>query len=152
MKLSQARRLAWLLHPLFRSWRLPVPVRKARLQDAEKVHALVNSLSGDGTLLSRPFAEICENIRDFTVAESDSGEFQGCGALHLYGPHLAEVRSIVVRPEWKGQGVGANLLNALLDEAEDHGVGCVCLFTRLPDFFFRYGFRVVEDRAALPDK
>jgi amino-acid N-acetyltransferase len=48
--------------------------------------------------------------------------------------------------------VGANLLNALLDEAEDHGVGCVCLFTRLPDFFFRYGFRIVEDRAALPDK
>src|SRR5438270_692660 len=87
---------------LFPNWRLPVPIRKARLQDAEKVHALVNSLSGDGTLLSRPFAEICENIRDFTVAESNSGEFQGCGALHLYGPHLAEVRSLVVRPEWKG--------------------------------------------------
>jgi amino-acid N-acetyltransferase len=86
------------------NWRLPVPVRKARLQDAEKVHALVNSLSNDGTLLPRPFAEICENIRDFTVAESNGGEFQGCGALHLYGPHLAEVRSIVVQPEWKGCG------------------------------------------------
>ena len=45
-------------------------VRKARLQDASNVHDLVNSLSGDGTLLKRPFAEICENIRDFTVAES----------------------------------------------------------------------------------
>jgi amino-acid N-acetyltransferase len=127
-------------------------VRKARLQDAANIYELVNSLSHDGTLLRRVFAEICENIRDFTVAESDSGVFLGCGALHLYGPHLAEVRSIVVRPEAKGQGVGANLLNALLDEAEDHGVGCVCLFTRLPDFFFRYGFRIVEDRAALPDK
>ena len=30
--------------------------------------------------------------------------------------------------------------------------GCVCLFTRIPDFFFRYGFREVEDRTALPDK
>jgi amino-acid N-acetyltransferase len=127
-------------------------VRKARLQDATNIYELVNSLSHDGTLLRRVFAEICENVRDFTVAESDSGVFLGCGALHLYGPHLAEVRSIVVRPEAKGQGVGANLLNALLDEAEDHGVGCVCLFTRIPDFFFRYGFRVVEDRAALPDK
>ncbi|HSY71331.1 MAG TPA: GNAT family N-acetyltransferase [Alloacidobacterium sp.] len=127
-------------------------VRKARLQDAANIYELVNSLSHDGTLLRRVFAEICENVRDFTVAESDSGVFLGCGALHLYGPHLAEVRSIVVRPEAKGQGVGANLLNALLDEAEDHGVGCVCLFTRLPDFFFRYGFRIVEDRAALPDK
>lgn len=127
-------------------------VRKARLQDATNIYELVNSLSHDGTLLRRAFPEICENVRDFTIAESDSGVFLGCGALHLYGPHLAEVRSIVVRPEAKGQGVGANLLAALLDEAEDHGIGCVCLFTRIPDFFFRYGFRVVEDRAALPDK
>ncbi|MGC1299387.1 MAG: GNAT family N-acetyltransferase [Alloacidobacterium sp.] len=127
-------------------------VRKARLQDATNIYELVNSLSQDGTLLRRAFAEICENVRDFTIAESDSGIFLGCGALHLYGPHLAEVRSIVVRPEAKGQGVGANLLSALLDEAEHHGIGCVCLFTRIPDFFFRYGFRVVEDRAAIPDK
>jgi amino-acid N-acetyltransferase len=127
-------------------------VRKARLQDATNIYELVNSLSHDGTLLRRVFAEICENVRDFAVAESDSGVFLGCGALHLYGPHLAEVRSIVVRPEAKGQGVGAKLLSALLEEAEEHSIGCVCLFTRIPDFFFRYGFRVVEDRAALPDK
>jgi amino-acid N-acetyltransferase len=71
-------------------------VRKAKLQDAVNVFELVNSLSGDGTLLRRTYAEICENVRDFAVAESESGVFLGCGALHLYGPHLAEVRSIVV--------------------------------------------------------
>lgn len=127
-------------------------VRKARLQDASNIYELVNSLSSDGTLLRRVFAEICENVRDFTVAESETGAFLGCGALHLYGPHLAEVRSIVVKPEAKGQGAGGKILTALLDEAEGNGVGCVCLFTRIPDFFFRHGFRVVEDRAALPDK
>jgi len=127
-------------------------IRKARLQDASNIYELVNSLSSDGTLLRRAFAEICENVRDFTVAESTQGIFQGCGALHLYGPHLAEVRSIVVRPEAKSKGTGGMLLQSLLDEAEDHGVGCVCLFTRIPDFFFRHGFRVVEDRTALPDK
>jgi amino-acid N-acetyltransferase len=127
-------------------------IRKAKLQDASNIYELVNSLSSDGTLLRRAFAEICENVRDFTIAESGQGVFQGCGALHLYGPHLAEVRSIVVRPEAKSRGTGGMLLQSLLEEAEDHGVGCVCLFTRIPDFFFRYGFRVVEDRAALPDK
>ena len=40
------------------------------------------------------------------MAESDGGVFVGCGALHLYGPHLCEVRSIVVKPEAKGQGAG----------------------------------------------
>jgi amino-acid N-acetyltransferase len=127
-------------------------VRKALLQDASNVYDLVNSLSGDGTLLKRAFAEICENIRDFTVAESDAGVFLGCGALHFYGPHLCEVRSIVVRPEAKGQGAGGHLLQSLIDEAEEHGIHSVCLFTRIPDFFFKYSFRTVEDKADLPDK
>ena len=60
-------------------------VRKAKLPDAVNIFDLVNSLSGDGTLLRRSYAEICENVRDFTVAESEGGIFLGCGALHLYG-------------------------------------------------------------------
>jgi amino-acid N-acetyltransferase len=126
-------------------------VRPAKLQDAVNIFELVNSLSGDGTLLRRNYAEICENVRDFAIAESESGVFLGCGALHLYGPHLAEVRSIVVKPEAKGQGAGGKILRALLAEAEEQGVVAVCLFTRIPDFFFHFGFRTA-DRTALPDK
>jgi amino-acid N-acetyltransferase len=133
-----------------------IHVHKAHLQDARNIFDLVNSLSGDGTLLRRSYAEICENIRDFTVAERVTSddiepEFLGCGALHLYGPHLAEVRSIVVRPEAKGMGAGGALLHALVDEAAEHQVTSVCLFTRIPDFFEHYGFRVAE-RDAMPDK
>ncbi len=126
-------------------------VRQARLQDAVNIFELVNSLSGDGTLLRRNYAEICENVRDFFIADSQSGIFLGCGALHLYGPHLAEVRSIVVKPEAKGQGAGGRLLVGLLEEAEIQGVVSVCLFTRIPDFFFHFGFRIA-DRTTLPDK
>ena len=129
-----------------------IRVHKARIQDALEIFNLVNSLSADGTLLRRSYAEICENIRDFTVAESDGGVFLGCGALHLYGPHLSEVRSIVVKPEAKGIGAGGELLRALIDEAAEHAVLSVCLFTRVPDFFFKYGFRTVEDKSELPDK
>ena len=126
-------------------------VRKAKLPDATDIFDLVNSLSHDGTLLRRNYAEICENIRDFAVAESEAGVFLGCGALHLYGPHLAEIRSIVVAPEAKNRGAGGRLLRALLEEAEEQKVTAVCLFTRIPDFFSRFDFRVV-DRTALPDK
>ena len=127
-------------------------VRKALLQDATNIFEIVNAHAPDGTLLKRPFAEVCENIRDFTIALSDSGVFLGCGALHLYGPHLCEVRSIVVKPEAKGQGAGGRILGALIEEAEEHGIQSVCLFTRIPDFFFKYGFRTVEDKSELPDK
>jgi amino-acid N-acetyltransferase len=132
-----------------------ITVHKARLQDARDIFELVNSLSGDGTLLRRSYAEICENIRDFTVAclPDPAGEhdFIGCGALHLYGPHLAEVRSIVVKPEARGLGAGDAILEALLAEAEEHQVMSVCLFTRIPDYFEHLGFRVAE-RNAMPDK
>jgi amino-acid N-acetyltransferase len=132
-----------------------IRTHKARLQDAQDIFDLVNSLSGDGTLLRRSYAEICENIRDFTVVQRATPEgettFLGCGALHLYGPHLAEVRSIVVKPEFRGLGAGDELIEALLNEAEEHRVMSVCLFTRIPDYFSHLGFRVAE-RDAMPDK
>jgi len=126
-------------------------VRKARLPDADAIHKLIRSLSYDGTLLPRNSAEIYENIRDFMVAETDAGEFLGCGALHLYGPHLAEIRSIAVEEKTKKLGAGGRLVEALVAEAESHSVPCVCLFTRIPKFFERFGFSEAA-RTALPDK
>ncbi len=124
--------------------------RKAILPDAAKIHGLISSYSGDGTLLPRTLHEICENVRDFVVLENDD-QIIGCGALHLYGTHLAEIRSITVAPGAQGQGGGSKLVNALMLEAKRHGVTCICLFTRSPQFFGKLGFRVAK-REDLPDK
>jgi amino-acid N-acetyltransferase len=124
--------------------------RKAILPDAENLRALIAAFSGDGTLLPRSLAEICENIRDFTLVVAGD-ELIGCGALHLYGTHLAEIRSIAVWPRYKGTGAGRVLVDALLDEAEQQHVSCVCLFTRIPDFFAHLGFAEAK-REELPDK
>jgi amino-acid N-acetyltransferase len=48
--------------------------RRARLQDAYGIYRLVDDFSHDGTLLHRAYAEICKNIRTFTVVESDDDE------------------------------------------------------------------------------
>ena len=117
--------------------------RRAILTDALQIHELIADYSHDGTLLPRPLPEICENVRDFVVVE-DGGKLLGCGALHLYGTHLTEVRSICVSPAAKGRGAGIAVVTALLHEAEQHHVGCVCLFTRIPEFFAKFGFRVAQ--------
>src|SRR5579871_3779450 len=124
--------------------------RKAILPDAEQIHDLIAGYSGDGTLLPRTLAEICENVRDFVVLE-DEGHIIGCGALHLYGTHLAEIRSITVAPWAQGKGGGGRLVKALLAEAKRHQVDCICLFTRKPNFFAGQGFSVAQ-REDLPDK
>ncbi len=124
--------------------------RNAKLPDAFAIEQLIHVHVGDGTLLPRSLSEICENIRDFIVVENE-GEIVGCGALHLYGMHLAEVRSITVTNKSKGRGAGRVLIDALLKEAKKQSVTCVCLFTRIPDFFAKLGFKEVE-KEALPDK
>jgi amino-acid N-acetyltransferase len=129
-----------------------VRTRNAVLPDVEHIHAIIQPYAQKGTLLPRTLAELCENVRDFVVAESEeNGKIIGCGALHLYGLHLAEIRSIAVDPATKGLGAGRKLVEALLDEAERHHVTCVCLFTRIPDFFGHMGFSTAS-RQELPDK
>jgi amino-acid N-acetyltransferase len=124
--------------------------RKSILPDARHIHELIAAYSGDGTLLPRTLAEICENVRDFVVLE-DQGRIIGCGALHLYGTHLAEIRSITVDPRQQGKGGGGLLVKALLAEAKRQRVSCICLFTRTPQFFAHLGFSLAS-REDLPDK
>jgi amino-acid N-acetyltransferase len=125
----------------------PLQTRKAQLQDARSIHQLIDSFTCDGTLLRRSYLEICANIHTFTIVETGSRQFIGCAALHVYGPHLAEIRSIVVHPDSKGHGAGGLLVHALLDQAEAAGIRCVCLFTRIPTFFEHFHFRVADHQA-----
>jgi len=124
--------------------------REAILPDAPRIHELISSHFEAGTLLPRTLPEICENIRDFMVVEHRQ-RIVGCGALHLYGVHLAEIRSITVHSSFQGQGAGVLLVEALLAQAHKHEVSGVCLFTRIPDFFARLGFSAVV-RDKIPDK
>src|ERR1700752_4245676 len=130
--------------------RRSIPTRKAILPDAQHIHELIAAYSGDGTLLPRTLPEICENVRDFVVLEDD-GRIIGCGALHLYGTHLAEIRSITVAPWAQGKGGGGRRVNPLLAEGRGHRVDCFFLFPRKPDFFAGQGFSVAQ-REDLPDK
>ena len=139
------------LAPARRQNRKPMMcVRDALLPDAEAIHRLISAYSVDGTLLPRTFAEICENVRDFVILEHGR-TIIGCGALHLYGPHLAEIRSITVETNSQSLGGGRLLIDALLDQASRHDVNCICLFTRIPEFFARMGFTPVL-REQIPDK
>ncbi len=124
--------------------------RKALLPDVPQIYSLISSYVPDGTLLPRSEKELYENICDFTVVEEE-GEILACGALHFYGMHLTEVRSIAVKSNVQGKGAGRLLVESLLNEAHMHSVQAICLFTRVPGFFAKLGFRIVN-RDDLPDK
>jgi amino-acid N-acetyltransferase len=120
--------------------------RTARMGDAAAVHRVIAHYAGEGLLLPRTEAEIREHIRRFLVlVEKRNGEERvlGCVALEPYGPELAEVRSLAVAPDARGQGynVGDRLMKAALETARRRKIARLFAVTHRPEFFSRYGFR-----------
>jgi amino-acid N-acetyltransferase len=117
-------------------------VRRASPADAAAISAIVNGWAARGEMLPRSPEEVAATHRDFLVVEEE-GEIVGCGALALYGHDLAEIRSLAVRPDRLGCGIGAAITAALIADADAHEIPRVIAFTYRPGFFERFGFRVV---------
>jgi len=129
---------------------MEVRIRKATVLDAEPIRKLINAYASENKMLPRSISEIFENVRDFHVAEDD-GEVVGCCALHVFWEDLAELRSLAVRSDHLGRGLGKRLVRAALDEAPQLGIRRVFILTAISEFFSRLGFSTV-DRSKLPHK
>ena len=125
-------------------------VRKAIMRDIPALLHLINTYAAKGVMLPRTEFEISENIRDFTVVYAGS-QLLGCGALHFYTPTSAEIRSLAVAPEAKGQGVGVLLTKALEKEAVNNDLHTIFAFTYVDKFFRKLGYQEA-DRGLLPLK
>ena len=124
--------------------------RKAVMHDIPPILDLINAYAAQGIMLPRTEFELSEAIRDFTVVTL-GGELLGCGALHFYTPTLGEIRSLAVHQRAKTRGVGRELVDALVEEAQGYELDAVFAFTYVVDFFRKVGFHEVE-RGALPLK
>ena len=130
--------------------------RTARLGDASAVHRVIAHYAGEGLLLPRTEAEIREHIARFLVlVEKRNGDEKvlGCVALESYGPDLAEIRSLAVAPDARGQGrnVGDRLMKAAMDTARRRKITRLFAVTHRPEFFSRYGF-TAGPRQLVPEK
>jgi amino-acid N-acetyltransferase len=125
-------------------------VRKPRLTEVTAIKELLDRAARAGSVLPRELPELYENVRDFYVYADDHG-VGGCVALHIDMVDLAEVRSLVVREDLRGQGVGKKLLEAVVAEARTLDIARVYALTRQPGFFENSGFWVV-DKSELPYK
>jgi N-acetylglutamate synthase-like GNAT family acetyltransferase/SAM-dependent methyltransferase/catechol 2,3-dioxygenase-like lactoylglutathione lyase family enzyme len=89
-----------------------------------------------------PRAGVTSNFGQFLVARA-GGRVVGAVGLERYGVSVL-LRSLVVAPSHRGQGVGATLVRRSLERARAAGVERVFLLTlTAADFFGRFGFRAV---------
>jgi len=125
-------------------------IRPARVEDVDQMRLLISRYAREDRMLERTRDFLVEHLRDFFVADDD-GEFQGCCALAVLTGDLAEIRSLAVRPEASGRGIGKALVDACVAEARRLGLRRVFALTLVPDFFERCGFTLVS-LGRLPEK
>lgn len=114
------------------------------------IRALVAPLADQRVLIAKEAVAYYEGLQEFVVAERE-GEVVGCGALHVMWDDLAEVRTLAVSPKVLGQGVGHELLGALVERARSLGVVRLFCLTFEVDFFVAHGFSVIEGTPVEPD-
>jgi amino-acid N-acetyltransferase len=125
-------------------------LRKAQIQDVKEIQKLLTFFANRGDMLSRSLSELYEALRDFYIFEED-GKLLGTAALHIVWEDLAEIRSVAVADDAGRKGVGMQLVQACIDEARTIGLKKLFCLTYKPDFFGKFGFRIV-DKSELPHK
>jgi len=129
---------------------LNMKIRDAKISDAKAIYSLINFYAEQDKMLFRSLADIYENLRSFTVAESD-GKIVGCCALQIIWSDLAEIKSLAVDETNTGKGIGGGLVAAALKQARQLGVSRVFALTLNAGFFKKMRFKTVKTDA-LPMK
>lgn len=122
---------------------------KANLSHVEQMQALVQPFVDDGTILMRTADEIATNIRSYTLA-FNADRLIGFTALHVHTVKLAEIRSLIIDEEFRGQGVGRELVSLALKEGDELGLKEVLVLTYKQSFFEMLGFSEIP-KESLPE-
>ena len=118
-------------------------IRKARQSDLAAVEQLL-------VASKLPLDGVRDHFIDFIVAEDNDG-IEGAVGLEKYDS-VALLRSAVVAPARRGSGVGRQLVEHLLERAEEAGITELYLLTTTAENYFpRFGF-MPTTRAAVPQE
>jgi amino-acid N-acetyltransferase len=126
-------------------------VRAARTADVSAIADLCGPLIQSRVLLGKEKVELYESVQEFLVAEDESGNIVGCGALHVMWEDLGEIRTLAVSELHQGQGIGKAILQHLNERAKALGLNRLFCLTFEVDFFSRMGFQPIADTPVDPE-
>ena len=113
---------------------------------------MINKSSERGEILPRSLMDIYGSLRDFNIYfDENKQSVAGICAMNIIWENLAEIRSLYVEKEHRGQGIARKLVEACVSEAITLGLFRIFTLTNKPEFFQRLGFKEV-DRSTLSEK
>lgn len=114
-------------------------VRDAKNRDEVWLLDHIEKMGLDGTAF---------RSRDYVIAVDErENERAGFGRIHVHKAEdveVCELTSIGVLEEWRGQGVGAHVVERLVQTARDQEFDTVYALTSEPEYLDQFGFQRVE--------
>jgi len=127
-----------------------IEVRPARTSDIKGIHKLIVDFASGGRMLQKETVTLYESVQEFMVAVED-GQVVGCGALHVLWEDLAEVRSVAITENLRGNGIGNQILERIIDRARELGLSRIFCLTFETKFFGRHGFEEIQGTPVEPE-
>ena len=110
-------------------------VSEAGCAQAGKEQILRSEYSQSAGVFQNDLSQLCES-----QSAKDAEILAGFASLKIFNADLAEVRSLIVAPQFRRRGIARAIVNELLDEAKFYGLKSVFTLTYQKEFFERLGF------------
>lgn len=125
-------------------------IYSATTADVMPVYELIKIYADKEIVLPRSLLSIYQQLQCLYVVK-DNNKVVGVAGLHVLGQDLAEVRSLVVDPDYQQKGIGRMLVEHIIQESPKLGVERLISLTYQVKFFSKLGFQIVK-RDDLPEK
>lgn len=110
-------------------------VSEADCAQAGKEQILRSEYSQSVGVFQTERSQLCES-----QSTKDAEILAGFASLKIFNANLAEVRSLIVAPQFRRRGIARAIVNELLDEAKFYGLKSVFTLTYQKEFFEHLGF------------
>jgi amino-acid N-acetyltransferase len=129
---------------------MSIQIRSARTSDVKQIRSIIDTFAAPGKMLEKETVTLFESVQEFVVAV-DGDQVVGCGALHVLWEDLAEVRTVAVKEDFHGKGVGHQIIEAIVTKAHEVGVKRIFCLTFQTEFFGKHGFEEIKGTPVEPD-
>jgi amino-acid N-acetyltransferase len=108
-------------------------------KELQRIEYLINLGAKEGKILPRTLKELYK-VRDSFFFYKINNEIVACAALEIYTKRLAEIRSLYVLPDFRGQGLAKELIQLCITRAIKRHVKEIVAVTDKIELFREFGF------------
>ncbi len=127
-------------------------IRPASIEDVGGILELIEPLEKSGAIVKRSRQQLETEISYFQVADCD-GMIVACAALYPLADKCAEAACIATHPDYRNNGLGARIVDAIEQAAADKNIEKLfVLTTQAEHFFLERGFKASNVEALPADK